>query len=103
MIWNDRSISIQSFEIQVFSNATLKEIVRLKVFDKKQFKLASDELLIELKENIVNQIESSKNKSDLVSGSTSVYGKFPWKSRAMTSSFLKELATSEESLKHSVS
>ena len=59
MIWNDRSISIQSFEIQVFSNATLKEIVRLKVFDKKQYKLASDELLIELKENIVNQIESN--------------------------------------------
>ena len=99
MIWNDRSISIQSFEIQVFSNATLKEIVRLKVFDKKQYKLAFDELLIELKENIVNQIESSKDRPDLVSWSTSVFDKFPWKSRTMTSSFLKELANGEESIK----
>ena len=46
-------------------NVTLKEIVRLQLFDKKH-KLASDELLIELKENIVNQIESSKDNPDLV-------------------------------------
>ena len=57
-------------------NVTLKEIVRLQLFDKKQFKLASDELLIELKENIVNQIESSKDNPDLVFWSISVYNSF---------------------------